>query len=494
MKTRFQRYCVLCFLLFALVLRARASEPVLEQILKNGPVDNRINLVFLSEGFTEAELDMFVSSARSVYLSSVLATPPFADYKNYFNAFAIRVASAESGSDHPSSNSYRDTYFNSSYDFRGSDRWIEIPPNLPNSTFAAGKGKVQTLLHSFGFVDSARTIPILLVNDNAYGGSGDGSGLEVAVVSLSPLGVRVLLHELGHSLARLGDEYVDSCGCPPREHANTTREYRRDFIPWHHWIENSTPIPTTDASQIGLFEGAEYTARGWFRSQRYCIMNVDGGNFCAVCSEALVREFHTRVQQVEAFTPATHNLRASHGVPIRFAISLLDPDSHELKIQWQVDKQLAASDSLEFTLNPASLTGGTHSVLAIIHDDTSRVRDDPEGKLTTMLAWTVNVPEANAQLTVKSLDAQRLLLHVTSPAGRLTAIESSENLIHWQTMTKVINTTGNMDLLVDLADQTVQLVLIQSSKNLAAGRKVAYFVGLTGTVGPRCFYRASVPD
>ena len=241
MKILCLRISVLCLLFLRLAPCSWSAQAVLEQILDNGPRENRINLVFLSEGFMEEELDAFVYHARN-YLGGLLATPPFDDYMSYLNAFVVRVASAESGSDHPSAMLKRDTYFNSSYGNLGQDRLIEIPPNSYESDFQSGHGKVQALLKTFSF---EHAIPILIVNDPEYGGSGDGSGRALTIVSLNNSGVRLMLHEFGHTLASLGDEYVyESLAYLAQESPNTTREYRRDFIPWHDWIDHSTPIPT----------------------------------------------------------------------------------------------------------------------------------------------------------------------------------------------------------------------------------------------------------
>jgi hypothetical protein len=94
------------------------GQPSLHTILSNGPAPNRINLVILSEGYTVSQLPQFLTDATNL-VNGLLSEQPYREYRSYFNAFGIAVASAESGSDHPSQGYFRDTYFNSTFDSYG---------------------------------------------------------------------------------------------------------------------------------------------------------------------------------------------------------------------------------------------------------------------------------------------------------------------------------------------------------------------------------------
>ena len=41
------------------------------------------------------------------------------------------------------------------------------------------------------------------------------------------------------------------------------------------------------AGAIGAFEGANYSARGYYRSEQNCLMFTRSENFCHVCSDAI---------------------------------------------------------------------------------------------------------------------------------------------------------------------------------------------------------------
>ena len=179
------------------------AQATLTTLFTNGPTANRINTVVLSEGYTASQLGQFLIDARGA-VSNLLATTPYREYSNYFNAFAISVASTQSGSDHhtPTVNLVN-TYFNSTYDSYGLQRLLTIPPNDWNSTYANGQGKVDALLQS---LMPEYDLVILLVNDSQYGGSG-GTTLISSMNSSSPELVR---HESGHTFGGLTDEYTNA--------------------------------------------------------------------------------------------------------------------------------------------------------------------------------------------------------------------------------------------------------------------------------------------
>ena len=116
----------------------------MQTILTNGPVSNRLNIVVLSEGYTTNQLAQFPVDATNA-VNALLSHQPYQEYSNYFNAFAIEVASSQSGSDHPAYGSYVNTYFNSTYD-PASDHLITIPPNFADTNYSHGQGKVDALL------------------------------------------------------------------------------------------------------------------------------------------------------------------------------------------------------------------------------------------------------------------------------------------------------------------------------------------------------------
>ncbi|MDB6131610.1 MAG: hypothetical protein JWM04_2717, partial [Verrucomicrobiales bacterium] len=206
-----------------------AAQPTLQTFLTNGPTSKRINIVFLSEGYTASQLSKFPADSRKA-LNGILKTPPFTEYSNCFNAFGIAVASAQSGSDHPSRTNLVNTYFNSTYDTSGISRLI----TLASPGYTLVFDLVESLMPEYDII-------VMLVNDPEYGGSG-GAFLIMSINENSP---EIAAHEMGHTFAALGDEYGSAyIGYPDTEEPNTTRETNRDLIKWASWIPDFVPVPT----------------------------------------------------------------------------------------------------------------------------------------------------------------------------------------------------------------------------------------------------------
>lgn len=421
-------WLLMCLLACAL---GRATAAELSVLATNGPAANRIDITFVSEGYTASELDGFLDDAREA-AGFILSEPPFSDYTNSFNLFALSVASAESGSDHPVSAATVDTYFNSTYD-PYSDRLISIPPNFVDPNPAAGVGKLESLLASL----IPRTdVAILLVNDPLSGGS-DGGGI-LAIASTGSLLGAILPHELGHLLANLGDEYDSPYpGFPDIEEPNTTRETDRNKIKWKAWIDEATPVPTPVSGlywdTVGLFEGAHYHTKGWYRPQLNCAMRSVGVPFCRVCSEALVLSFYQNVRPIDGWLPVETNLVSSSGEPLSLEVQLVSPTSHALEVQWALNGlPIPEATATTLTISPQELGEGTHELEALVRDPTSRVRTDPENLLEQSVHWQVQVSLPWIELSSIQLRGDgRLTFDIRGRAPAGFAVESSVNLVDW---------------------------------------------------------------
>ncbi|MEW6161606.1 MAG: M64 family metallopeptidase, partial [Verrucomicrobiota bacterium] len=352
------------------------------KLAEHGSRDQRINMLILSEGYTEAELPKFRADALAL-TRRIFAEPPFSFYSNYFNVFALEVASAESGSDHPSQGIFRDTYFNSSYDINGS-HVITIPPHRTDVSYATGQGKVDAL--AMQFLPETH-LKLMLVNDPAFG----GFAASTAIASTHEQGSEIMLHELGHLFAGLGEEYSGS-GVLAAETPNTTTETRPDWIKWRAWIDPTTPIPTPNAAndaRVGLFEGAAYNQFGWYRPKFDCKMRTLGVPFCEVCSEAIINAVYWRVRPFESVSPPGNRVQLTGNTATIFQVAPQRPSGHALAIEWIVNGQLITRDtSLELSAN--FFGPGIHEVRMRIEDPTDRLRID-----RTMLidghSWQVEV-------------------------------------------------------------------------------------------------------
>ncbi len=249
----------------------------------NGAPKNKVDVVFLPEGYAEWEMDKFMDDVERM-TKKLFKTPPFDKHKNDFNIYAVMVPSEESGTDVPGEKIYKNTAFNSTF------YTFDTPRYLTASDMKS--------IH-----DAAAVVPYdhiyLLVNTDRYGGGGFYNYLSVTSVDheLTPT---VFTHEFGHGFAGLADEYYSS---------NVAYDgfYNLEVEPWEpnittmvnfesKWKNMLNPNDSISAenkkpnrNEVGLFEGGGYVAKGIFRPVRNCRMKSnEAKGFCPVCQQAIV--------------------------------------------------------------------------------------------------------------------------------------------------------------------------------------------------------------
>ncbi len=244
--------------------------------------NNRLDLVFLSEGYTQQQLNKFSNDAQKMY-DYLISYSPFDKYKNKINVWLIYVPSADSGTDDPRHNIFRQTAFNSSFNTFGSDRYL-------------------TTTDLRKVYDAASIVPhdqiYILVNTNKYGGGGIYNFFSLTSTD-HPLSKLVFVHEFGHALAGLADEYYYDepeyqdyypSNIEPWEPNITTLVNFKSK--WKNMVADTIPIPTPDISSyynvIGVFEGGGYRSKGVYRPMHTCIMKTLSTHyFCPVCQKAI---------------------------------------------------------------------------------------------------------------------------------------------------------------------------------------------------------------
>jgi IgA Peptidase M64 len=421
---------ILAAAIFCILTAWKASaQATLTTLFTNGPTAKRINLVALSEGYQASELTTFLVDAANV-VSNLLAVSPYSEYSNYFNAFAISVASEDSGSSHPLEGVTNHTYFNSSFDSYGIPQLLTIPPNNYDSNYGDGQGKVDVLLTNMPEYD----LVLLVVNDLEYGGSGG----QTLITSLHPYAAEIVRHESGHTFGGLADEYTNAYpGYIPVEMPNVTAQTSRAQIKWTSWILGTTPIPTppysSNAAVVGLFEGAEYQATGWYRPKLDCRMRDLGTNFCEVCSEQLVKSVYGLVAPIDSFSPSSASVSVLTTQAVAFSVTPLQPATHNLAVQWYTNgAAVNGATNSGFQLLPQLLGDGTHTVKAVVHDPTALVRNDANGLLNGTNSWTVSISLNQLSLiSAQNLPGSRFRFTVTGTAPQGFVIQASTNLANW---------------------------------------------------------------
>jgi hypothetical protein len=302
--------------------------PVIE-LLKSGDPATKVDLLILGDGYAAADRAKFEKDARRL-VDILFATSPFKERRSDFNVWGLCPTAAESGISRPSTGQHRRSPVGATYDAFGSERYVLTFDNR-------------------AFRDAASFAPYdvveILVNGQTYGGGGI-YGLYATVAADSLWSPYVFVHEFGHHIAALADEYYtsDVAYLPAADRVepwepNVTALLDATRLKWKDLVATDTPLPTPWGKQayethsqgiqqtrrairaankpeaemdalflqqqkeetamlggekyaqaVGAFEGANYEARGYYRPQVDCIMfSRNQVPFCRVCQRAIAR-------------------------------------------------------------------------------------------------------------------------------------------------------------------------------------------------------------
>jgi hypothetical protein len=297
-------------------------------IQRMGDSATKVDLLILGDGYTASEQAKFERDARRL-VEVLFATSPFKERRQDFNVWALAPAAFESGISRPSGGVYRASPVGASYDAFGSERYVLTFDNQ-------------------AFRNAAESAPYdvveIITNSKTYGGGGIFN-LYSTVAADSAWADYVFVHEFGHHIAGLADEYYTSSVAylpattrvEPWE-PNATALLDPANLKWKDLVSPDTPVPTPwgkeafekysretqarrakirseqrpetemDAlfreelaheseanarekyrDRVGAFEGANYEAKGYYRPQLDCIMFSRTTRFCAVCRRAIER-------------------------------------------------------------------------------------------------------------------------------------------------------------------------------------------------------------
>lgn len=352
---------------------------------QNGTRGQQINIVFLSEGYTAADMPGFATHVNTA-VNFLFSKEPWQQYRSYCNIYRIEIASNQSGCDNGNTSGAggtRDTYFSSGFN----------TPSVGQLLTLAGTGssRAYSLLNTHV---PEYDVPVMVVNDNKYGGS--GGALPVASVHSSS--AAVVEHEIGHSFALLADEYdIEYSVYTPSEKTNNTAQTTRALIKWNHWIDPTTPTPTPETATydnlVGLFEGSMYRTSGWYRPHNNSLMkslNRPCGN---VNREQFLLNYYSRVSPIDSSAPATANRNITTFENLSFHVSPKSPSSGvALVTSWKIDGIVqAGATGTTFNTVSENLGNGTHTVTSTVLDPTPFVRLDPGGLLDDTVTWSLTL-------------------------------------------------------------------------------------------------------
>ncbi|WP_343728618.1 IgA Peptidase M64 [Duganella sp.] len=310
------------------VIRKQPPAPVKPiGIRVNGPSPDKVDLLIVGDGYTQAEMKKFEAAARRL-ADHLFATSPFKERARDFNVWAMALPTSESGVSRPSTGVHKESPLGTRYDIFGSERYVLTTDNRALRELAQ--------YAPYEFIE-------ILVNNETYGGGGIFGQFSTAAAG-NDWANYLFVHEFGHHFAGLADEYYTSpvayaTGGARREpwEPNATALHDPARLKWQKFVQAGTPLPTPwpkaayeTASRayqqeraalraadrpesemsalfkrdlqestalfsadpqrhtVGAFEGANYEASGYYRPQMQCIMFDRSEQFCAVCADAIL--------------------------------------------------------------------------------------------------------------------------------------------------------------------------------------------------------------
>lgn len=251
----------------------------------NGIPEHCLDIVLIPEGYTESERAKFEQAAAD-FAREMFRYSPFRENRRRINIRAVWAPSADSGVTMPGEHIWRDTACGANFYTFGIERY-------------------QTIVDFQRVRDIAAHAPYdyiyVLSNTQKYGGGGIFNFYGISSANCQMSTGKVYVHEFGHLLMGLGDEYVDPVSFdsmyphdiePWEVNLTTLVDYDRKEI-WKSLLSDGVPLPTPDTAEyegkVGFFEGGGYQSKGIYRPWRNCMMNNlhTTESFCPVCTKAI---------------------------------------------------------------------------------------------------------------------------------------------------------------------------------------------------------------
>lgn len=247
-----------------------------------GPVNNALDILFIPDGYAKSDKKKMKSDFKK-FTSYIMNCSPYKYMNKHVNIRAIEAFSEESGITDPNQNVYKKTLLNCSYNVIEVDRYL----------MCLEVWKMHEIAD-----DAPYDFIILLCNSPKYGGGGIYN-FYCTVNNEDVNSNYVIVHEMGHLIGGLADEYYTSEvsvrdfypeGVEPVEPNLTTLV---DFdAKWKNMMDSDTPVPTPATKEykdkLGVYEGGGYVAEGVYRPVQECTMHqIKYDHFCPVCLKAL---------------------------------------------------------------------------------------------------------------------------------------------------------------------------------------------------------------
>jgi len=345
----------------------------------------RINVVIVPDGYTYAQKAEMQAHAQGV-VDVFRSMSPFREHDRFFNYALVYAYSSQAGPDQCDCGVIRDTAMNTAFPDYGYPCGHTENRCLYYGSACDRPDPSEQHITQAEMRAPAVDATIVMVNTSRYGGCG---GYRAVFSAGSPWGPYIAIHEMGHSLAGLGDEYggYQYCGSYAGE-INTSLNGSTGA--WPEWIPD-----------IGSpYEGAEYYNQCIYRPTGSCMMRALNSQFCPVCRQQLALTVfgHGRVRPtapVESSSPASP-VYASPGEPVTYSLATRLPEwGATSRVAWQLSGPdpsspvTVATDTDTYTHSYSE--PGTYTLAGEVVADTNLIKPVKNGPNVDRVAWTTMI-------------------------------------------------------------------------------------------------------
>ena len=361
---------------------ALAQAPTVTTVLNNGSTQSRYDMVILGDGYQAFEQNKFDTDVQT-FLTALFQRQPYQTFASYYNVHTVFRASVDSGADRPDETPpvYKNTVYNSTYNYGGVDRCLYVQ----NTTQA---------LADAALAPASEGRVLVMVNDTRYGGCASTFAVSYTGSSMS----EVQIHELGHSLGGLADEYdypnqTYTGGEPGQPNLTTSPTGQK----WSLWWG-------TDG--ISAFQGAGYYLFGLYRPKTNCLMRSLGVALCRVCQEAITKVTNSTVDTIVGTVPTATNVIVNAPNSLSFSFTHIVPAGNNPVLRWRLDGNvIAGATTASYLFDSTTLSLGVHTLECSVLDQSLLVRNDPQQVMRETHTWNVTVANPSAaQLRVPTVN------------------------------------------------------------------------------------------
>ncbi|XLD90830.1 M64 family metallopeptidase [Polymorphospora sp. A560] len=252
---------------------AAAAEVIALQ--NTGPSSTRFDMVIVGDGYTASQMGLLRQHAQTKW-NEIAATEPWNKHRGSINVWLVNVISNQSGVDNdPTQGVRRDTALDMYFWCGGIARLLCLNETKAKQYAAQAPG-----------VDAI----VAIGNSTTYGGAGYPSLSTVSGGNASS--GRIAIHELGHSVGGLADEYFTAgttyTGSEPRQPNVTTNP---SGTKWASYLGQATP----DGGVIGAYQGGHQYAYGIYRPSQDSLMRSLAKPFNSVSLAVMDRAIAARI-------------------------------------------------------------------------------------------------------------------------------------------------------------------------------------------------------